>query len=298
MTSGAIEPSTVRALVADQFPSWSSLPITPVTGTGSDHHLFRVGDALVARFPRDAGAALQVTKEQRWLPVLAPALPVDVPVPVAHGRPGHGVEWPWSVLPWLPGRAAGVGTPLGAGVAAALADVVGALGRLDPADGPGPGPHNGERGAPLAGRDDEVREALAALRRAPWCTVDTAAAEAVWRDALAAPPHRGAPRWVHGDLLPGNVLLDDDAELAAVIDFGCLGVGDPACDLMAAWTVLPAGGRVEFGRLVAADDAAWRRGRGWALSFGLIALPYHRERTPGLAAVAERAIREVLAGGS
>ncbi|GLZ47539.1 phosphotransferase [Actinomycetospora sp. NBRC 106375] len=232
--------------------------------------------------------------EQRWLPVLAPAVPVPIPAPVGRGRPGHGYPWPWSVLRWLPGEdatRAPVADPHA--LARDVAAVVRGLRGVDTAGGPNPTVSG--RGVPLADRDGEVRAALDALRADPEPGIDLAAAGRVWDDARAAPVHDGPPSWLHGDLLPGNLLIGG-GRLSAVIDFGCAGVGDPACDLLPAWAVLPPGARATFQDAVGADEESWRRGRGWALAFGLVALPYHRTRTPALARVARRAVIEAVSG--
>jgi aminoglycoside phosphotransferase (APT) family kinase protein len=164
------------------------------------------------------------------------------------------------------------------------------LQRIDPAGGPPPGTHNSERGVPLALRDRGTRDAIAAVRD----TYDPNALTAAWEEALAAPVWHGRPVWLHGDLLASN-LLAVEGRLSAVIDFGCLGVGDPACDVMPAWSYLSAETRHAFRAALPVDDATWARGRGWALSFGLVALPYYETTNPVLAGIARHAIDEVLA---
>ncbi len=283
----------VRRLLAAQFPGWADLPIQPVASAGTDNAIYRLGDELAVRLPRIHWAVEQVEKEQRWLPVLAPRLPLAIPVPLAMGSPGEGYAWHWSVYPWLAGENATV-ERIGDERQAArdLAGFVAALRRIDATGGPPPGTHNSGRGVPLARRDPATRAALAALQGA----LDIGAAGAAWDTALAAPAWAGAPAWIHGDLQPGNLLVVH-GRLSAVIDFGCLGVGDPACDLIVAWNFLSAAARDVFRRALAVDDATWARGRGWALSVGLIALPYYRSSNPTLAAISRRAIDEVLADG-
>ena len=165
--------------------------------------------------------------------------------------------------------------------------------RLDPAGGPFPGAHNSFRGAPLAQRDAPTRAALAALRDAPG-TLDLDAAAAAWKEALQAPAWDGPLAWIHGDLLPGNLIVRQ-GRLRGVIDFGCLGVGEPAVDLTPAWTLFDERARAVYRTSLGVDDATWARGRGWALSFGLIALPYYRDSNPVLAGVYRRAIDRILA---
>jgi aminoglycoside phosphotransferase (APT) family kinase protein len=256
--------------------------------------MFRLGDELAVRLPRVAGAAAQVEKEQRWLPRLAPRLPLAVPVPLALGIPNASYPWPWTVCRWIEGETATPERMDDPGRAAvALAEFVVALRAADPADGPPPGEHNFFRGVPLAERDPYVREAIAEVAD----EYDAGALTAAWEESLCAPAHAGPPAWIHGDLHTTN-LLALGGRLCGVLDFGGLGVGDPACDVMAAWTFVPARERDTFRSALGVDEAAWLRGRGWALSMALIALPYHRDRNPAFAAAARGWIAAVLAGAS
>ena len=280
----------VRSLLAAQFPQWAALPVARVASSGTDNALYRIGADLVARLPRIERVVPQVRKERRWLPRLAPLLPLPVPVPVAVGAPGAGYPWPWSVCPWLPGANP---TTADAGddraLAVALARFVVALRTVDATGGPSPGEHNVYRGVPLALRDEATRAAIASLRG----MIDTDAATAAWDAALRTPAWAGSPVWIHGDLSAGNILVRD-GRLAAVIDFGCLGVGDPACDLIAAWNLLRGDAREAFRAGVGVDDAAWSRGRGWALSMALIQLPYYKDTNPALAASARHVIAQLI----
>jgi aminoglycoside phosphotransferase (APT) family kinase protein len=283
--------SLVARLLARQFPQWADLPIEPVPSVGTDNALYRLGDDMVVRLPRIHWATGQVDKEHRWLPRLAPFLPLAIPVPLARGNPDEGYPWPWSVYPWLEGDNATselIGDPRQAAID--LAQFIAALQQIDATDGPPPGPDNSARGAPLARRDSQTRAAIAALQG----MLDADVATAVWNAALEAPPWPGPPVWLHGDLQSGN-LLAQQGRLSAVIDFGCLGVGDPACDVMAAWLFLSAETRDLFRAALQVDDATWVRGHGWALSVGLIALPYYQNTNPVLAGIARRAIDEALA---
>ena len=281
----------VQRLIFSQFPPWADLPITPVRSAGTDNALYRLGPEMVVRLPRIHWAVPQVEKEHRWLPVLAPFLPLEIPRPLAMGAPEHGYPWHWSVYAWLAGdnaTAAQIADPRQ--VATELAGFIRALQAIDAADGPRPGDHNSARGEPLAARDAPTRAGIAALGH----LFPAAAMRAVWDEALAAPPWSGPPVWIHGDLQAGN-LLCRQGRLSAVIDFGCLGVGDPACDVMAAWLFLGADTRQHFRTLLQVDDATWTRARGWALSMGAIALPYYQTTNPTLAGIAHRAIGEALA---
>ena len=281
----------VGRLIAAQFPHWADLPIAPVPSAGTDNALYRLGDGMLVRLPRIHSAVGQVAKEHEWLPRLAPLLPLAIPVPLAKGTPDDGYRWEWSVYRWLEGENATserIADPSQA--ATELARFVAALQRIDLTGGPPPGAHNSFRGVPLAARDLETRVAIEALHG----TIDAGAATAAWEEALEAPASNGPLVWIHGDLQSGN-LLAVQGRLTAVIDFGCLGVGDPACDVMAAWTYLSAETRDAFRAALTVDDATWARGRGWALSFGLIALPYYQVTNPVLAGIARYAIDEVLA---
>ncbi|MDW5322661.1 aminoglycoside phosphotransferase family protein [Plantactinospora sp. KLBMP9567] len=281
-----ISAELVARLVAGQFPEWADQPVRPVAGSGTVNALFRLGPELVVRLCRVPGAAGEEAEEHRWLRRLAPYLPVAVPAPVAVGQPAEGYPFTWSVLRWLPGA-----NPVPGQLAAAddlTADLAGFVRALRSVALPG-GPA-AYRGGPLADLDVHTRNAIAELRG----TVDTDAATAAWDDALRALPWAGPPAWVHADLMPGN-LLTVNGRLSAVIDFATVGVGDPACDLIVAWNLLPAGARGTFRAAVDADDATWRRARGRALSIALVALPYYQDRAPGYAAEARHTIDEVIA---
>jgi len=227
----------------------------------------------------------------QWLPRLAPFLPLAIPVPLAKGKPGEGYPWHWSVYRWLEGENATIehiADPRQSAID--LAQFITALQQIVAAGGPPPGPHNSSRGEPLAMRDTRTRDAIATLQG----TLDADAVTTVWDAAIEVPAWHGPPVWLHGDLQSGN-LLAVQGRLSAVIDFGCLGVGDPACDVMAAWICLSAETRDIFRAALPIDDATWARGRGWALSVGLIALPYYQNTNPVLAGIARRAIHEALA---
>jgi aminoglycoside phosphotransferase (APT) family kinase protein len=286
-----IDISLVRELLATQFPQWADLPIDPVHSAGTDNAIFRLGDDMSVRLPRIQNATLQVDKEHLWLPRLAPHLPLAIPFPLAKGTPGEGYPWHWSVYQWLKGENATI-ERISDTVQAArdLAHFISALQQIVPTGGPSPGSHNSFRGEPLSMRDAETRAAIATLSG----MLDAGTATAAWETALQAPAWDGPPVWIHGDLLPLNLLVEQ-GRLIAVIDFGCLGVGDPACDLQVAWNLLSIETRDIFRSMLQVDDAMWERGRGWALSVGLIALPYYQSTNPVLASISQRAINEVLA---
>jgi aminoglycoside phosphotransferase (APT) family kinase protein len=278
--------SLVRRLLTAQFPQWSDLPIEPVPSAGTDHALYRLGDDMAVRLPRIGWATGQAEKERQWLSRLAGQLPLAIPVPLAKGTPGESYPWDWSVYRWLKGESATmerIADPCQA--ATDLAHFVAALHRIDLAGGPPAG-----RGVPLAMRDASTREAIAALHG----MIDVHAVMAVWERALGAPVWHGPPVWVHGDLLPGNLLVER-GRLSAVIDFGGLGLGDPACDLMVAWGLFSGESRETFREALSIDDATWARGRGHALSWALIFIPYYLKTNPIGVTAALHTIDEVLA---
>ncbi|HET8564756.1 MAG TPA: aminoglycoside phosphotransferase family protein, partial [Candidatus Binatia bacterium] len=280
--------SLVSRLLAAQFPQWADLPIEPIHSAGTDNALYRLGTDMAVRLPRIHWAA-GVDKEHESLPKLAPFLPLAIPIPLAKGNPGEGYPWQWSVYRWLEGENATIERIVDLCQAATdLAHFIVALQQIEPTGGP-----PARRGVPLARRDQPTREAIAAQHG----TLDADIVTAAWDAALAAPAWQGPPVWVHGDLLPGNLLVKQ-GRLSAVIDFAGVGVGDPACDLMIAWNLFTAETRDVFRAALAVDDATWARGRGWALSQALIFIPYYLDTNPAGVAVARRTINEVLADGS
>jgi aminoglycoside phosphotransferase (APT) family kinase protein len=265
-----IDAGLVRRLLAAQFPQWQHLPVRPVEPDGWDNRTYRLGNRMAVRLPTGAGYAPAVAKEHRWLPVLAPRLPVPIPVSLALGTPGEGYPFEWSIRRWLPGEPAAPDR-VGSGFATELADFLLALQSIDATDGPVAGEHSFYRGAELSSYDEEARGCLAALAERPdRGGVDVGRATAVW-DAARAARWSGAPRWFHGDVAAGNLLVQQ-GRLVAVIDFGTCGVGDPACDLVVAWTLLRGQAREAFRRRVDQDRASWARARGWALWKALITL--------------------------
>lgn len=268
-----IDETLVRRLLATQFPQWADLPVAPVPQSGMDNATFRLGDDLSVRLPRYAHWAGQVDREHRWLPHLAPHLPLPVSEPLAKGEPGEGYPHRWSVYRWLDGTTAtpqSLGDPVQAAVD--LAGFIVALQAVDATGGPGPQQSNAFRGVPLGDTRDSIAAETRVLPKIEALRgtglVDTDALSEVWEAALAASAWHRPPVWIHGDLDAGN-LLTSDGRLSAVIDFGTLAVADPAVDLVPAWKFLPARARDVFREAVGADDATWARGRGWALAGSL-----------------------------
>jgi aminoglycoside phosphotransferase (APT) family kinase protein len=277
----------VRRLLAAQFPQWAELPIEALSAGGTDNAIYRLGDGLSVRLPRRGDwAAGSSDKEFEWLPKLAPLLPLAVPTPVARGVAGEGYPHEWAVYDWLDGEdAASVRLDLPR-AAVDLAEFLAALRRIGPAAGPTPG----GRGGPLRPRDEPTRAGIAALGD----EIDATAVTAAWDLALAAPEWDGPPVWIHGDLDARNLLVVG-GRITGVLDWGSLCVGDPACDVKVAWAVLDAQTRPIFRELLEIDDATWARGRGWALSQALIALPYYLHTYPVIVQEAWRWLGEALA---
>jgi aminoglycoside phosphotransferase (APT) family kinase protein len=280
----------VRRLIGQQAPQFAGLPIVPWPEAGTDHLLFRIGSDLVARMPKIGWAAEQAISDARWLPVLAPQLPLAVPVPIMAGVPDSAYPFHWSVAPWLAGSA--VTDPLDPasaqdvdpGTAAIqLGEFVTALRRVDPAGGPVK--EGTARGVPLARLDGIVRNALAECGD----RIDHRAAVRVWQRSVIASGESREHRWLHGDLLPGN-LLTDGRRLTAVIDWGAAGVGDPAVDLTPAWTLFSGPSREAFREAAGLDEAAWQTARGWVIAQAAIGLPYYWERWPQFARACQRRI--------
>jgi aminoglycoside phosphotransferase (APT) family kinase protein len=280
----------VRALLADQHPDLCGRSLQ-LSSSGWDNVLFRLGDDLVVRLPRRAMGASLVLHEQRWLPELAPHLPLPVPVPLRVGRPALGYPWHWSVCPWFPGvmlAAQPAHDP--ALLATDLGHFLAALHRPAPPEAP----RNPWRGIPLADRAELTGRAIRDLGEAPGMGgLDLGRIERRWAALRDTPAHTGPPLWLHGDLHPANLVVRD-GRLAAVVDFGDLTSGDPASDLAVAWMALPAGHREAF-RVAAGspDEHTWRRARGWALALAVACLGRSSD-DPVIRGIGERTLEAVL----
>ncbi|SFS57199.1 aminoglycoside phosphotransferase family protein [Paenibacillus sp. BC26] len=283
-----IDASLVKRLLEVQFPHWAELSLTRIKSSGTDNAIFRLGEELAVRLPRIDWATGQAELERIWLPKLAPHLPLAIPAPIAIGVPAEGYPWEWAVYRWFKGEDAIVGTIDDLGQAATdIAQFVDAMQRIDLGSEITPPPSS--RGLSLAPRDLGVRKAIAELEG----MIDQRSATLAWEEALRAPDWQGAGVWIHGDIHAGNLLIEQ-GRISAVIDFGCMGLGDPACDMLFAWSILTGETRPIFQAELQPDDATWARGRGYALSMGLIALPYYKDTNPVFASVAKRIINEVL----
>ena len=256
----AIDEQLVTALLTEQVPSLAALPVT-IVGNGWDNTIARVGEEWMVRLPRRAASAPLIASEQRWLPVLAPSLPLDVPVPWFAGRPSDLFPWAWSVYSWLPGQSAASAPPTDlAETARVLSSFIAALHVPAPADAP----LNEFRGVALQRRAAAVEQRVATLAT----VIDRPHVLAVWADLSETPAWGGPPLWLHGDLHPSN-MLTLDGRLSAVIDFGDITSGDPATDIAVTWMLFPPAERELFRAAALIDDDTWRRAAGWALNLSL-----------------------------
>ncbi len=290
VTLPSVDTDLVRRLITAQFPQWSGLEVRPVAESGWNNHTLRLGADLLVRLPRAEPYVPQVEAEQHWLPVLGPRLPLAIPQPVARGEPGEGYPWPWTVGRWIEGKTAITTAMAGdATFSADLTAFLSALQGLDASEGPAPGQRNFHRGGSLAMYDAQTWEAISRLDG----RFDPEAVTAVWEAALAA--RFGGPAvWVHGDVAPGNLLVRD-GRLCAVIDFGAMAVGDPACDLAIAWSFLEGDARTAFRAGLPLDAGTWARGRGWALWKALILFTGVSKGAARDVERAERTLRVTLA---
>ncbi len=255
-----IDTALVQHLITTQFPEWANLPIKFVETSGWDNRTFHLGEDMSVRLPSKADYAEQVKIEHQWLPKLAPHLPLQIPVPLAMGKPTEEYPWHWSIYKWLEGQTASIdritdlsqfGTTLG--------EFLNTLQQCDATGGPIAGPNNFHRGGNLSVYDAETREAIANLKD----NIKVEAITAIWELALSSTWQR-SPVWIHGDIALGNLLVSN-GQLSAVIDFGQLAIGDPACDLAITWTLFKGESREAFRNAIKLDNDTWARGCGWAL---------------------------------
>jgi aminoglycoside phosphotransferase (APT) family kinase protein len=280
-----IDAALVERLIAEQFPRWADLPIRAVRSTGTVNAIYRLGGHLCARLPRVEEWTQDLEKEWRWLPKLAPHLSLRVPEPIGKGHPTSSYPFSWAVYGWIDGRPYSDDLVDDEQQAARdLARFVAELRRIDPAGAP----PSGRR--PLRELDAVTRAAIEAARG----VIDGDAATAAWERALEAPAWKGTPMWIHADLLRPNVLVRD-GQLRAVIDFGGTGVGDPAADAIAAWSVFGRTGRRAFRDALDVDDGTWNRARGFALHQAALIIPYYGRTNPVFVSLARRTVAEVLA---
>lgn len=267
-----IDETLVRRLLTAQMPALASMPLAIVEPWGTDNAVWRLGDDLVVRLPRIAGAQGQVEKEAMWLPRIAPYLSVAVPEPVATGDPAFGYPYPWAVHRWIDGDGARLERMRDrVEFARDLARVVRELQAM-PAQGAPPPRH---RARPLAAYDGPTRRAIEGAAH----LIDADAALAVWEDALAAPPHVGPEVWVQADL-EGNCLVRD-GRLCGIVDWNSVCLGDPAVDVQVVWSPLfTEESRSLFFDDLGVDAATIRRSKGAGVNQACAALPYYFDTYP------------------
>ncbi len=283
-----IDESLVLRLISDQFPQFNGLPIEKVLSAGTNNALYRLGNDMLVRMPRIPGATAQVDREHTWLPRIAPLLPLAIPLPIVKRIPSGSYPWHWSIYRWLEGENATIENITDPHHAAKeLSQFIASLQQIDTTDGPSPG---FGRGGSLILRDYATRDAIKKLSD----IYDTDILLTAWEKVLWIPEWSGRPVWIHGDIHAGN-LLSQQGKLSAVIDFGSIGVVDPAGDLIVAWNLFSSTTRTTFQSALQVDETTWKRGRGWALSIGLIALSYYQNTNPMLAITSRYTIDEILA---
>lgn len=252
----------VRKLILEQFPEYSSLPITSVEKQGHDNRTYRLGEGLLIRMPTAESYALKVPKEQELLPKIAPHLSVNISMPIKMGDPSEDYPYQFSIYKWLDGKSANflhINDQVLEYIALELANFLKELHSINNIEGPGPGQHNWWRGGCVDVYDKGARAQITNLAD----MLDTNKAMDLWVKACST-KWSNPPVWIHGDFASGNMLIKDN-KLSGIIDFGGMGVGDPACDLVIAWTFLKGKSREIFKEAMKLDDDTWMRARGWAL---------------------------------
>jgi aminoglycoside phosphotransferase (APT) family kinase protein len=284
-----LDDALVHGLLRAQHPQWADLPLHRVPSSGTDNAMFRLGESMVVRLPRVERAVPRLETELAWLPVLAARLPLRTPAPIAVGQPGDIYPWTWAIFSWIDGHDAFEASIDDERQAAHdVADIVHALWRIHTTGAPRARP--GRRGTPLATTEAQTRRSIEQSEG----LVDVRAVTEAWEASLRVPEWDRDPVWFHGDIARGNLVIRD-GRIDALIDFGSIAVGDPACDLVVAWDLFDRDTRPVLRAALDVDDATWERGRGWALCTALWALPYYLHTNPPMVRQARSKIAEVLA---
>ena len=275
----------VERLISKQFPKWSHEKIKKAEAEGTDHLLFRLGSDRLIRFPKRFSASLSVKKEVILLPKLAQSLPMRIPKVIGYGKPQSNYPFPWLICDWIEGS-----TPHDPAMikddAAALemGNFVQSMHKVHISNGP-----RSSRGYPLERCTELVKHSIKGLDGG----YDLQLLDRLWELTLKTPKWSGDPVWIHGDLHPGNLLVEKD-KLVGGLDFGLAGIGDPACDMMVAWSLLKSTGRELFKSIVKPDEETWLRGRGWALFLGITGYAHYRLTNPRFAAIAKHTLDKVI----
>ncbi|PDY83036.1 aminoglycoside phosphotransferase family protein [Bacillus cereus] len=273
-----INVSLVEKLIQEQFPEWAHLEVKPVKFSGHDNRTFHLGNQMSVRLPSDAAYTPQVEKENKWLPILSKELSLLISAPIAKGNPSEAYPWPWSINKWIEGETVTKENVCDLDeFAADLGSFLVELQSIDTSNGPIAGAHNFYRGGLISVYDKEARTAIENNKD----IFDEALLKHLWDLALRSTWDR-KPVWVHGDVAPGNLLVKD-GKLSAEIDFGILGVGDPACDAAMAWTFFDENSRSVFKEVLCMDEETWNRARGWALWKALITYDANRDNSEKVA---------------
>ncbi|MBE7121228.1 aminoglycoside phosphotransferase family protein [Bacillus cereus] len=266
-----INVSLVKKLIQEQFPKWAHLEVKPVKFSGHDNRTFHLGEQMSVRLPSDAAYAPQVEKENKWLPILSKELSLPISAPIVKGNPSEEYPWPWSINKWIEGETVTKQNVRDLNeFAMDLGSFLTELQSIDASNGPIAGAHNFYRGGLISVYDEEAREAIENNKD----VFDETLLKHLWNLALRS-TWACKPVWVHGDVAPGNLLVKD-GKLSAVIDFGILGVGDPACDAAMAWTFFDKNSRNVFKEVLRMGEETWNRARGWALWKALITYDANR----------------------
>ncbi|MBE7104008.1 aminoglycoside phosphotransferase family protein [Bacillus cereus] len=284
-----INTDLVKRLIGEQFPIWAHLETKPVKCSGHDNRTFHLGEQMSVRLPSDAAYAPQVEKENKWLPILSKELSLPISAPIAKGNPSEEYPWPWSINKWIEGETVTKQNVRDLNeFAMDLGSFLTELQSIDASNGPIAGAHNFYRGGLISVYDEEAREAIENNKD----VFDETLLKHLWNLALRS-TWACKPVWVHGDIAPGNLLVKD-GKLSAVIDFGILGVGDPACDAAMAWTFFDKNSRNVFKEVLRMGEETWNRARGWGLWKALITYDANRDSNKKVAEESYRVIQVIV----
>ncbi len=279
-------------LIATQFPEYADLPIISVGIQGHDNRTYRLGNDLLIRIPTAAPYALKVPQEQALLPLLQPHLPLAIPKPIKMGQPSADFPFYFSIYKWIEGHSANtlkIDKKNLEPIALQLARFLKELQNIKSVDGPTPGQHNWWRGDHISVYDNGARQQIHGLAD----IIDSQQAIHLWEQACATSWHQ-PPVWIHGDFAAGNIILNH-GKVVAIIDFGGMGVGDPACDLVIAWTLLQDKARAVFMDAMELDHETWLRAKAWALWKASFELLQIKDKNSHMAFIHRKIIDEVLA---
>ena len=288
-----INPDLVKKLIAEQFPEYAHLPIGSVRKQGHDNRTYRLGNDMLVRMPSAEYYALKVPKEQELLPLLKPYLSIDIPVPIRMGNASHDYPFNFSIYKWLEGTSANflkLNDKALESIAIQLAKFLKELHGIVGIDGPSPGKHNGWGGDHVSVYDEGARKQISELSE----IIDEYKAMELWEQACKTKRNK-IPVWIHGDFAFGNFLIKD-GKLSGVIDFGGMAIGDPASDLVIAWTFLKGKSREIFKQAMDLDSETWLRARGWVLWKATFDLCETEDKNTPEADTQKRIIKDVLEG--